>query len=467
MLRRKIIAIILVILMTLICFPQGTKAAATSFTVGFEVEYDYNSAFEVQRLVNKERSGSGLKTLVMDKDLLETAMQRAVELVVYYGHTRPDGSSCFDIFPDNNYGMAENIAIWQSSASAVNDAWVKSSGHYQNMMNSSYNAIGVGAIKYNGKMYWVECFGNTQGYTSVSSASYSNKKGEAKVDFTTSYASISNISLAKSNIKVNEKTYVQCDTKGNWTNVRGARFYNVSINNSNAYIDNGYIVGRKEGSAAISANGNSFNLKISGTAELPEPEIEQPETADIFKAKDGSWYYYENGIINYKYVGLAKRHAVNKWFYVEKGKVEFKFNGLAKNPQNNNWYYCQSGELNTSFNGLAKNPKNGKWFHCDEGRVNFAYNGISYNPKNGRYFYCKAGQGVPFGTTGIVKDTNGLEANSWVYIRSGEYIEDYTGICKSPANGKYYLVMNGKVNFSYTGNYKGYKVVRGCVENYK
>ena len=54
---------------------------------------------EVLDIVNQERSKVGLEPLVMDKELFEVAQQRSSELAVLFNHKRPNGSSCFSIFP--------------------------------------------------------------------------------------------------------------------------------------------------------------------------------------------------------------------------------------------------------------------------------------------------------------------------------------------------------------------------------
>lgn len=65
------------------------------------VRYDY--AFEVLKLVNKEREKAGLKPYVMADSLLPAAMARAAELEVEYTHSRPNHLEQYsgDIFHAN------------------------------------------------------------------------------------------------------------------------------------------------------------------------------------------------------------------------------------------------------------------------------------------------------------------------------------------------------------------------------
>lgn len=124
-----------------------------SLTIKVSKNYEY--AYEVLKLVNQERNNVGLPALTMDKDLLDAAMQRAAEISVYYGHTRPTGKSCFSACSKMS---GENIAVWQNTPSFVMDSWMNSSGHKGNILNSSYCSIGVGCAYVNGIYYWVQCF---------------------------------------------------------------------------------------------------------------------------------------------------------------------------------------------------------------------------------------------------------------------------------------------------------------------
>lgn len=120
---------------------------------------DYQSAKEVCRLVNEARAEKGLSPLYFDKALTEAAMQRAAEIAVYYSHTRPDGTSCFDIFPNRRTAMGENIAIGHLSAAHVTEGWLDSPGHYANIMNEGAINLGVGSfVDSDGRRYWVQCF---------------------------------------------------------------------------------------------------------------------------------------------------------------------------------------------------------------------------------------------------------------------------------------------------------------------
>ena len=124
-------------------------------TLIIDGEFDYEASWQVLDLVNKERKEEGLEPLVMDKDLLDAAMKRGIEISVYFEHTRPDNSSCFSLCSKM---FGENIAAGQGSPESVMNSWMNSPGHRGNILGS-YHSIGIGAVRVNGGRYWVQCFG--------------------------------------------------------------------------------------------------------------------------------------------------------------------------------------------------------------------------------------------------------------------------------------------------------------------
>lgn len=132
----------------------GRAEAADFKTVKGICDYDY--AYQVLELVNKQRSKAGIDSLVMDEELLKVAMMRAAECEVLFGHNRPNGTSCFTA-SDKMYG--ENIANGYGTPAAVMSGWMNSSGHKDNILNSRYKSIGIGCFKKDGSIYWVQCFG--------------------------------------------------------------------------------------------------------------------------------------------------------------------------------------------------------------------------------------------------------------------------------------------------------------------
>ncbi len=118
---------------------------------------------EVVRLVNEIRVKNGLNPLTADWELSRVARYKSQDMKDnnYFSHTSPVYGSPFNMI--KNFGIsyksaAENIAKGQRTPQAVVNAWMNSSGHRANILNSSYKKIGVGYVA-NGN-YWTQMFIN-------------------------------------------------------------------------------------------------------------------------------------------------------------------------------------------------------------------------------------------------------------------------------------------------------------------
>ena len=52
----------------------------------------------------------------------------------------------------------ENIAMGQRTPKEVMNAWMNSKGHRENILNTSFDTIGVGCYEENGTYHWVQLF---------------------------------------------------------------------------------------------------------------------------------------------------------------------------------------------------------------------------------------------------------------------------------------------------------------------
>ncbi len=116
---------------------------------------------EVIRLVNEKRAQNGLKALTYDWELSRVARYKSQDMKNnnYFSHTSPTYGTPFQMM--KSFGISyrtagENIAKGQATPQAVVDAWMNSSGHRANILNSSFTKIGVGYVS-NGK-YWTQMF---------------------------------------------------------------------------------------------------------------------------------------------------------------------------------------------------------------------------------------------------------------------------------------------------------------------
>lgn len=120
---------------------------------------------EVVRLVNVERQKEGLSPLTTSSEFSNVARKKSEDMAIkgYFSHTSPTYGSPFDMM--KTFGIkyntaGENIAKGQISAESVMKAWMNSSGHRDNIMNPSFNKIGVGMYEKNGTKYWTQMFTN-------------------------------------------------------------------------------------------------------------------------------------------------------------------------------------------------------------------------------------------------------------------------------------------------------------------
>ena len=116
---------------------------------------------EVIRLVNEIRIQNGLNAFETDINLSRVARIKSQDMKDnnYFSHTSPVYGSPFDMM--KKFGISyrtagENIAKGQRTPRDVVNAWMNSDGHRANILNSSFNKIGVGYV--NDGNYWTQMF---------------------------------------------------------------------------------------------------------------------------------------------------------------------------------------------------------------------------------------------------------------------------------------------------------------------
>jgi len=119
---------------------------------------------QVIELTNQERAKQGLPALKADWQLSRVARYKSADMrdKGYFSHDSPTYGSPFQMMKSFNVQYtkaAENIAAGQTSAKAVVDAWMNSSGHRKNILDRELTYIGVGYAK-GGSYghYWTQMF---------------------------------------------------------------------------------------------------------------------------------------------------------------------------------------------------------------------------------------------------------------------------------------------------------------------
>jgi len=131
---------------------------------------------DVFDLVNEERASAGVNPLSWSDALYELAKAHSNDMCDrgFFSHINPEGEdptgrgraghagsyTFTPIVPDPFFGVGENIAMGQTSASQVMDDWMNSPGHRANILNGSYTHIGVGVCDGCGT-HWTQCFGTS------------------------------------------------------------------------------------------------------------------------------------------------------------------------------------------------------------------------------------------------------------------------------------------------------------------
>lgn len=189
--RRRIgrcLSVLLSVMILLSCIPQPAKAESVNVVGTIQGDaratLDTINAFRTSGSAwcwNADNSAQvpigALQPLTYDYNLEQIAIQRAFEIALYWGHNRPDGSSCFTLSYNGTKSCGENIAIGQGSAASAYTSWLEEGdpfdkqGHRQNMLSVSWNkeagafestgftCVGIAHVVVNGVHCHVQEFG--------------------------------------------------------------------------------------------------------------------------------------------------------------------------------------------------------------------------------------------------------------------------------------------------------------------
>ena len=129
--------------------PAPPTATAPPSNTPTDTGLDANEQ-EMFNLVNKERTSRGIPALKVDPQLVKTARLKSQDMVDknYFAHQSPTYGSPFDMmkkFGITYKSAGENLAA-NSSVAAAHTALMNSQGHRENILNTSYNYIGIGIV---------------------------------------------------------------------------------------------------------------------------------------------------------------------------------------------------------------------------------------------------------------------------------------------------------------------------------
>ncbi len=247
--------------------------ASATGTLNISGTQNYTYASQVITLLNEQRVNNGLSPLTADSALTAAAMQRAAETVIYFSHTRPDGSRCFTAF--DGAWRGENIAAGQADPDEVITGWMNSTGHRKNILEANYTSVGVGCFNYKGINFWVQCFSDITADGSVRTGTAS---ATAAVSASTDYINMSG-KLAENTFSSAGETTIFTVSNNNvgWTYITAtvdSSSFNYSSSSSAAKVDpTGNVTVAGGGTAIITAATKKGSLSVSDTLTSTAPSL--------------------------------------------------------------------------------------------------------------------------------------------------------------------------------------------------
>ena len=247
--------------------------ASATGTLNISGTQNYTYASQVITLLNEQRVNNGLSPLTADSTLTAAAMQRAAETVIYFSHTRPDGSRCFTAF--DGAWRGENIAAGQADPDEVITGWMNSTGHRKNILEANYTGVGVGCFNYKGINFWVQCFSDITADGAVRTGTVS---ATAAVSASTDYINMSG-KLAENTFSSAGETTIFTVSNNNvgWTYITAtvdSSSFNYSSSSSAAKVDSaGNVTVAGGGTAIITAATKKGSLSVSDTLTSTAPSL--------------------------------------------------------------------------------------------------------------------------------------------------------------------------------------------------
>ncbi len=270
-----------------------SKADETTTTVELTVTYGQTEARSMLDMINDFRTGDeawfwnsdnetttvceDLQELVIDCDLEAVAMQRAAEIALAYGHTRPNGEECFTAYAEYGYtyrSAGENIAVGFETAEEVFTAWQEAGyyysgqGHRRNMLNSSYDVVGIGHVVYNGIHFWVQDFAKSD--TTVNATLTEANDGEATVSIQVLDSAVTSVDLV-----ANPTSYtLSCGESSNLPSLTAALKLSSSVTTANVTVSTTW----------VSANDEVAVVSDSGAAAVSDDDADTASSSGMVSA---------------------------------------------------------------------------------------------------------------------------------------------------------------------------------------
>lgn len=112
---------------------------------------DLSMGQKIILLLNDERASKGLPPLKEVSLLGSSAQAKAQDMLSknYWNHTSPAGIEFWKFFESSGYNYlaaGENLAKGYFDAQSLTSGWMNSESHKNNILNSSYQEVGIGIV---------------------------------------------------------------------------------------------------------------------------------------------------------------------------------------------------------------------------------------------------------------------------------------------------------------------------------
>lgn len=122
---------------------------------------------QVVILVNAQRQAAGCSPLRVSSQLTAAAQKHSDDMAEehFFSHTNPNGAGPGSRISAAGYhweAYGENIARGQATPAAVMDAWMRSAGHRENILDCAFREMGVGVATGPEGPFWTQDFGSRE-----------------------------------------------------------------------------------------------------------------------------------------------------------------------------------------------------------------------------------------------------------------------------------------------------------------
>lgn len=142
--------------------PEETTPGSETSPASPQVTIDRSAETYLLEKLNEERKAAGRDPLLSDASLVALARKKARDMAAnqYFSHISPTYGSVFDMLQAEGirYKWAgENIGRGASVAS-IHRGFVDSPEHRANLLSAGYTHVGIGVVRYRGKVYVAQVF---------------------------------------------------------------------------------------------------------------------------------------------------------------------------------------------------------------------------------------------------------------------------------------------------------------------